>query len=120
MSKQETFDRVVGFLVKQGKKSYNPESAPASPTCMYRSPTGMKCAVGVLIPDKKYKPEIEGKYVGAKEVLELVPQRHARNRSLLIDLQDAHDKCPRVAFVRGFKSRAKKVAKEHNLAWKFD
>jgi hypothetical protein len=29
------------------------------PTCAYRGPEGKKCAVGLFIPDNKYKPEMD-------------------------------------------------------------
>lgn len=54
---QEIFDKVVNHLRKQNAKSVD----PVTNTCLYRGPNGMKCAVGCIIPDKDYLPEMEGK-----------------------------------------------------------
>lgn len=57
MTPQETFDRVVTHLRKQGRKSVD----PSTHRCMYRGPDGLKCAVGALIPDEKYSAVFETK-----------------------------------------------------------
>lgn len=57
MTNQEIFDIVARHLLKQGAKSEDTE------TCLYRGPNGLKCAVGVLIPDAYYLPAMEGRGV---------------------------------------------------------
>jgi hypothetical protein len=32
--------------------------------CMYRNPDGLKCAIGCLIPDEVYTPDMEGTIAG--------------------------------------------------------
>lgn len=55
MTRQETFDLVVAHLRKQGRKCVDPDTN----RCRYRGPDGLKCAVGVLIPDEKYSATFE-------------------------------------------------------------
>lgn len=67
MNRQEIFDIVVTNLLKQKKRSfgeYKPTAfryneAHLYNGCLYRSPEGLKCAVGWLIPDELYIPEME-------------------------------------------------------------
>lgn len=51
--RQKAFDTALAGLRAQGRKSFNKESGH----CFYRSPDGLKCAVGFLIPDEKYSVE---------------------------------------------------------------
>lgn len=61
---QELFDRVADHLLKQGERSCVDEVAHGDelpkPQCRYRGPNGLKCAVGALITDEAYSPDIEG------------------------------------------------------------
>lgn len=52
---QEVFNKVVRHLLTQKQK------ARVGTTCMYKTPEGLKCAVGCLIPDELYSQDIEGK-----------------------------------------------------------
>jgi hypothetical protein len=87
MTKQEIFDTVALHLIKQGK-----QSADATGDCFYRSPDGLKCAVGCLIPDEVYRPEMEG-----KNIYQLIDKKYLslkffqRYHILLTSLQTAHD-----------------------------
>jgi hypothetical protein len=47
MTKQEIFDKVAAHLLTQRRQSVN----DCSGACVYRSPEGLKCAAGCLIPD---------------------------------------------------------------------
>lgn len=63
MTNQEIFDTVYRHLLKQGRRSTrqrpgNP--AGQDPLCVYRAPNGDRCAVGCLIPDDLYSPDMEG------------------------------------------------------------
>ena len=87
----------AGF-VAQGGPSFDPKRARTSKTggCMYRSPGGSKCAVGLLIDDAYYSPRLEGKSLGSDVVLEAI--RCSIGRSLteqeayiLLLLQEQHD-----------------------------
>ncbi len=42
----------------------------ADDTCAYRSPDGKKCAVGILIKDEFYGPDLEGALVSSGCVLD--------------------------------------------------
>ena len=55
MTREEVFDKVAIHLLKQGKKSMSPIGGG----CVYRGPNGLACAIGCLIPDDKYIPDIE-------------------------------------------------------------
>jgi len=59
MNKQEIFDKVATHLLTQMEKSGHIVTS----SCLYRSPNGLKCAIGCLIPDELYDPEFEGKTV---------------------------------------------------------
>ena len=65
LSPQEIFDRVAQHLVTQGMRSMtmNPENSDLPAICSYKNPDGLKCAVGVLIPDAVYAPEMEGRAI---------------------------------------------------------
>lgn len=56
MTAQEVFDAVATHLLTQNARSVT-EDSPG--TCLYRGPEGRKCAIGALIPDSLYRPEIE-------------------------------------------------------------
>lgn len=53
-SSQEIFDLVVEHLFTQGRPAYDGNRG-----CMYRTYDGLRCAVGVLIPDDLYDPAFE-------------------------------------------------------------
>jgi len=54
MTEQEVFTKVVTHLLNQGERAETSEGG-----CLYRTPSGLKCAVGCLIPDDKYRPGME-------------------------------------------------------------
>ena len=54
MTHQEIFDEVAAHLLTQKKQAVNDEGV-----CLYRTPSGLSCAVGCLIPDDLYTPAIE-------------------------------------------------------------
>lgn len=49
-SNQDAFDKVLAFMREQKIAAYDTELN----TCRYRTPTGLKCAVGCLFPDSLY------------------------------------------------------------------
>ena len=68
LTRQEIFDKVYNHLLDQGCKS---ESTVQGQTiCRYRDEGGLACAVGCLIPDKHYRPLIEG--CGVHEHIEYI------------------------------------------------
>jgi hypothetical protein len=56
---QEMFDTMVRGLASQGWER-SLASVEMSDRCAYRGDEGRKCAVGWLIPDEAYRPEMEG------------------------------------------------------------
>lgn len=55
--RQRYFDFIVTLLAEQGR-------SVDGNSCMYRGPGGKVCAAGPLIPNKLYKPSIEGQGFG--------------------------------------------------------
>ena len=55
MNPQEIFDTISKHLLTQKKKALNSKNY-----CLYRTDNDLKCAIGCLIPDDLYDPEIEG------------------------------------------------------------
>jgi hypothetical protein len=53
MTEQEAYDVMARHLLTQNAKSIN------GALCMYRDLEGRKCAVGVLISDEEYEPDME-------------------------------------------------------------
>lgn len=49
------FDKAVAGLAEQGFQ----RSIAQDGLCKYRGPDGMRCAIGYLIPDDKYVPDME-------------------------------------------------------------
>jgi len=90
MEAQEIFDTVATHLFKQGQRAVRGQ---ADGLCAYRGEGGLKCAVGVLIPDQLYTEMMEGSTVSGllDEAEWELPEWMADNQSLLRDLQEAHD-----------------------------
>ncbi|MDH7796396.1 MULTISPECIES: hypothetical protein [unclassified Beijerinckia] len=90
--KQDYFDRAVGGLLKQGTRSLRKKDEDDI-FCMYRSPQGHKCAVGMLIPDDKYSPKFDnGDDVMLEAVLTEGLGVGLENFDFFRDLQKVHDK----------------------------
>lgn len=112
-SKQEIYDKVKAHLLTQNAKSYDVENN----MCMYRHPDGLKCAIGVLIPDDAYTPDMEGHTVAAMalydDLWDMFPSflRETFISSLLSDLQLVHD----ANDVDQWPAALARVAKAHNL-----
>lgn len=89
MTNQEIFDKVVNHLLTQNEK------AMTKFRCQYRTEDGLKCAIGCLIPDEKYRREFDDKALVVIELMEFLPNIITiKNIPLLEDLQYIHDKCP--------------------------
>lgn len=113
-SKQETFDTVVGALIKQGRPSVGEGK------CKYRGPNGDKCAVGHLIPDSKYRETMEGRAINDMAVFYVV-QGLGHNVALVESLQMAHDDYSSMPnFMSNFIAMAKEISRDYRLEWNFD
>jgi hypothetical protein len=97
MTPQEIFDTVARHLFTQGERAgvLVADDVDGDPdfACKYRAPGGRSCAVGVLIPDKAYREDMEGTgimgvYTAFSGVL---PGWMADNLKLLTSLQSVHD-----------------------------
>lgn len=89
MTPQEIFDIVVTHIYSMKHRSRNSDQ----PACAYRAEDGSRCAVGILIPDENYHPDMENNGVG--DLLnywnEHLPSWFGDNEALLRYLQAAHD-----------------------------
>lgn len=109
MTDQEIFDKVAKHLLTQKAVSKDEEG------CVYRGENGLKCAIGVLIPDDVYTSSLEGNTI--LSVRNLYPEIIEKsglatvNMYLLDALQTTHDAWD----VRSWKVVLKKVAKDFNL-----
>jgi hypothetical protein len=108
---QEIFDTVVAHLRKQGCKSEDDDG------CLYRSPNGLSCAVGALIPKYAYSPEMENKALQKLLDSKLLPldlqDEFTEHHALLSDLQDLHDVIP----VSLWEVEFRKTATRFNLGY---
>ena len=90
MTDQEIFDQVWDwFIVKGNPRALEQDPSSIVAACRYRTRDGRKCAFGVLIPDDKYTPKMEG-LPGYEVIAEFLPEFRP-NRDLIIALQTAHD-----------------------------
>lgn len=117
MSMQEIFDKAATHLLRQNARSL---IGGHTSRCAYRGQDGLKCAVGALIPDRFYFPEMEGGGVQSFEVQDtlryagVLPLNHFEGQTsidLLVDLQCLHDRTP----VVGWKMQLKDIAAEFGL-----
>lgn len=86
LTKQEAFNIMVRGLAAQG---WAQSKDPVSGYCKYRGPNGVKCAVGHLISDEEYKPEMEGEDIhGLQRDFHLLQDQ---DKDFLTHCQMAHD-----------------------------
>lgn len=80
---QQMFDKVAKHLLTQNAKS----------RCLYRSQEGMMCAIGCLIPDDLYSPNMEGIWV--ERLVAYFPEleKFIPDLALADRLQSIHDVC---------------------------
>lgn len=94
---QEIFDETVRHLAAQKRQSI------FMSWCVYRHPSGRKCAYGYWIPDVEYKPEFENQscvtlkndfsYIAPAFRDEHGAWASLRHQELASGLQSAHDSC---------------------------
>ncbi len=87
----QVLDHVRSHLLAQGKRSIRTSGySPRGTVCAYRSPDGLKCAVGCLIHDDDYSLNLEERSVDniSPEVFAYV---NVNMRDLLHRLQSVHD-----------------------------
>lgn len=110
LNRQRAFDIALAGLRQQGRKCTTAEG-----DCVYRGPDGLKCGVGMLIPDKRYVPELEGKAAFNEAVLRAAGLDN-RQRQFLDDLQnELHDALgPRLG---GLEKAARRFAAHYCLTY---
>ncbi|WP_353645740.1 hypothetical protein [Mesorhizobium sp. WSM2239] len=108
MITQEIFNTVyLGLAAQDFRQSYDDDTDQ----CAYRGPNNLKCAIGHLIPDDKYHPEMDGSiwlarnFHAARMLTEL-------SRDEFSLLQNAHDYANTPADMR---ERFESIAKTYNL-----
>lgn len=109
MNIQQIFDKVYVHLLTQNARSAD-ESG-----CLYKNPAGLKCAVGCLIPDEFYDPDIEGASTRNKLLenilIKSLGELSSEKLNLLDQLQQLHDDTP----VTSWEGLLKKLAIKWNL-----
>lgn len=123
---QEAFDKSYLHLVKQGKPAIDHTIGGelGSGRCRYRAPDGSKCAIGCLIPDELYRPDLEGSNIQylhhhhcGGDISELLGLRDQSSLSFLSHLQLIHDDLGAASddFVEKWKEQAGALALSHGL-----
>lgn len=84
LSTKEVFLKVKEHLLLQNKQSWLEDNS----SCAYRGKDGLKCAVGCLITDEEYTPDIEGNSIESLHIAVLVDIKHY---DILERLQLIHD-----------------------------
>ncbi len=77
--------------------------------CAYRGVDGCKCAVGHLIADEEYRPEMEGTCLDSYEIIS------EADGDLLSRLRVMHDTCRDSHFLEDLERKAKVVAESFDL-----
>lgn len=119
MTLQEIFDKASTHLLTQNAKSLLGISM-----CRYRADNGLMCAVGCLIKDEFYTPDLERKVSYMKDVqtalvssgvLDKVDTVIMSEKSRMLDrLQEIHD----IRLVSEWESELKILAKQYKLNFK--
>jgi len=89
LTNQTAFEQAIIGLFEQNEKAYDPDED----RCWFRAPNGCKCAVGFIIPDDIYHPEMENYHPSSlkKRYPELEAYWRDVDDDLLSELQDIHD-----------------------------
>lgn len=123
---QEVFDFVVNHLYKQGRPALHNitnHGGDGSVKCAYRSQDGLTCAVGCLLTDEEYKPDMEYRGIWRLahygQLVAVAGGFYNRHASLLQKLQLVHDGNGSDEFNRDYLNhRLNLVAGHYNLTFK--
>lgn len=111
LNRQEVFETAVKHLYKQGRPAYEHGD------CLYRTESGLMCAVGALISDDKYDPGMENR--SASEVCKKykILTNDENDLMFLDNLQaQVHDNAAHGDdFIDNMLSRATDFAQTHKL-----
>lgn len=117
MTAQELFDKVATHLLTQNRASID-EKLDFCKYRLYRdNDPPLSCAVGCLIPDNQYDPEMEGvlidRLIDDKWITGSILNLFREHRSLLYKLQWIHDKTT----THYWKDELRNLATEYSLKW---
>ena len=87
---QTLFDKAVVHLFEQGHPAYVHRDGKKTSTCAYRGGGTTACAVGCLIPDDRYVPEMEESTVEDEIIRNIMPELQPFE-TMLYDVQNVHD-----------------------------
>lgn len=87
--------------------------------CRYRTSEGLKCAIGVHIPDEAYRRDFEQELPNsgseiAAEILKVIGAS-ASDGAFLRELQGCHDRCVEEIFVISLRSSLIRLAEKYKL-----
>lgn len=107
---QGIFDRVwQHFVVEKRPFGFNGRA------CMFRTEDGFCCAVGLLIPDGRYTPDLEGLSPMSLVHRGILPGLFDEDIVLLNSLQDAHDGAAEFPEAGSMETRLRQKAELHRL-----
>lgn len=111
MNRQEIYNKVKNHLLTQNKKSCDENFH-----CVYRNPDGLKCALGCLISDEYYSPEIEHNNIDSPKVINALQMSGVKcttsgDFNFLGSLQNVHDS----KYVDNWEKELYNIAKDYNL-----
>lgn len=90
LNRQMIADRIATHLLTQREKSRDVVGL-----CLYRGPNGRKCAIGILIPDSKYKKKMEGGGIMLQPLARILQEEigccSVQESAFLIAFQNIHD-----------------------------
>lgn len=89
---QTLFTKVATHLLTQNAKAKDEDDGQ----CRYRTPEGLSCAIGCLIPEARYRPAFEGVGLGGSDMVKVERILRAAGISaallpLAATLQNVHD-----------------------------
>lgn len=115
LTAQELFDHVARHLFEQGTQSYSADKR----VCVYRERDHtMACAVGCLITEEEYRPEMDSlddSTVNGLIDYELLPDRLVPHADLLLDLQGDHDTYDHWQSSTHLRAALRTTAEDHKL-----
>jgi hypothetical protein len=121
LNHQETFDTMLTHLRKQGQRAVDQTHEHMVDTCMYRTSSGLKCAVGCLIPDDLYDRRMEGSDPAGLVDDGFISDWDAEDVDFLKSAQTRlHDRLPEpaYAFSTALEKAAKNFAADFKLEYK--
>jgi hypothetical protein len=115
-TKQSVFDTVARGILAQGGPALSENDLPS---CVYRGAKGIKCGIGMLIPDSEYTDNMEGQDVINALGFSFALTNLAENVSInfLEQLQVAHDDAgsSTIGWLDNWKEPMRNIAVSHDL-----